>query len=333
MSVSNVLAEDLQSAQVGVYGLVNPFSFILLELGLVVIIALIAQIISTHYRFPIVIGELLFGVIVGNFLYWLDWSPFFYLIMHLGDAGELFKSVWNSDVSVAQTAERLFDVASLGDDHPKLELVRSLSGQAGPEFVVMIIALWIFSNFGVFLVLFKLGLETKLQYLMRAERTAFAISAVGASVPFLLGLLVGTMLLSEYSTPVHIFVAASLCTTSAAITAQLLSELEMYQRERRLILDAAYIDDVIGIFVLAILMGAALHGKAGIQDTLTLLTIGVIFFGAVVLLGKRCAQYMRDIPILTLAHSKLIFPVAIVFIMSWIAEMLELGIVAGAFAA
>ncbi len=333
LCLSNGLAAEDQPMQAGSYSMVNPFSFILLELGLVVIIALIAQVVSNHFRFPIVIGELLIGVIVGNLLYWLGWSPFFYLLMHLGDAGELFKSVWNSDLSVAQTAERLFDAANVSEDHPIAELVRSISGQAGPEFVVMVIALWIFSNFGVFLVLFKLGLETKLQDLIKAERTSFAISAVGAGVPFLLGLLVSWVLLSEYSSPVHIFVAASLCTTSAAITAQLFSELKAHDSESRVVLDAAYIDDVIGIFVLAILMGTALHERAGILDTLTLFTVGVLFFGAVIWLGKHCSRYMTEIPILTMANSKLIFPVAVIFIMSWIAEMLELGIVAGAFAA
>ena len=313
---------------------INPFSFILLELGLIVIVALIAHTLSRRYRLPVVLAELAIGIAIGNLLYWLDWSPLFFLIMHIGDAGEIFKIVWNSNVSVAEAAGRIFTPAELSEGQVGSELVRTLSRGESPELVLMGIALWLFSNLGVVLLLFKLGLETRIRELAKAEPIAFLVSLTGAATPFLLGLLVSTWLLSESSTSVHIFVAAALCTTSASISAQLFSNLNrQHSAEARLALDAAFIDDVIGVFLLAIITAVALENKTETSEILGLIISAILFLAAtallVVQLFKRLPPFERsDEP-----HIKLLTPVVIVFLISWFSDLAQLGAIAGAFIA
>jgi len=313
---------------------INPFSFILLELGLIVIVALIAHTLSRRYRLPVVLAELAIGIAIGNLLYWLDWSPLFFLIMHIGDAGELFKIVWNSNVSVAAAAGQIFTPAELGEGQVGGELVRALSRGESPELVLMGIALWLFSNLGVVLLLFKLGLETRIKELVKAEPIAFLVSLTGVTEPFLLELLVSSWLLSESSTSVHIFVAAALCTTSASISAQLFSNLNrQHSAEARLALDAAFIDDVIGVFLLAIITTVALENKTETSEILGLIISAVLFLAATALLVmqlfKRLPAFQRsDEP-----HVQLLIPVVIVFLISWLSDLAQLGAIAGAFIA
>lgn len=101
-------ASDLSPDLINQYASIDPFSFILLEFSLIIILALVGHILSSHYRLPKVLGERLIGIVAGTLLYWLDWSPVFYMLMHLGDSGEVFKSIWTSNLSVADTVDRLY---------------------------------------------------------------------------------------------------------------------------------------------------------------------------------------------------------------------------------
>lgn len=313
---------------------INPFSFILLELGLIVIIALVAHTLSQRYRLPVVLAELAIGIAIGNLLYWLNWSPLFFLIMHIGDAGELFKIVWNSNASVAEAAGQIFTPAELSEGHVGSELVRALSQGESPELVLMGIALWLFSNLGVVLLLFKLGLETRIKKLVKAEPIAFLVSLTGAAVPFLLGLMVSSWLLSESSTSAHIFVAAALCTTSASISAQLFSNLNrQHSAEARLALDVAFIDDVIGVFLLAVITAVALENKTGTSEILGLIISAVLFLAATALLVMQLFKRLPPFERSDEPQVKLLIPVAIVFLISWFSDLAQLGAIAGAFIA
>ncbi len=151
LTVSPADAAELSPNLIEQYSSINPFSFILLEFGLIIILALVGHILSRHYRLPNVLGELLIGIIAGNILYWLDWSPVFYMLMHMSAASEVFKSIWTSNLSVADTVNKLY---SLNQPETR-EFVNRLSevftSNKSPALILLGVALWIFSNFGVFL--------------------------------------------------------------------------------------------------------------------------------------------------------------------------------------
>lgn len=142
------------------------------------------------------------------------------------------------------------------------------------------------SELGAILLLFTVGLETKLIDLKKVGGTAFLVGVLGVVVPFALG--AGWAFYSGFPTAKAMFVAAAFVATSAGITAKVLQELGALDRkEARIILGAAVIDDVLAMLLLAVV--SALQTKVGV-DVLNLLKVlgGAIGFVAVVaLLGTR----------------------------------------------
>src|SRR5207247_8464836 len=62
---------------------------------------------------PAVLGELLIGVAIGNVGYWLG-SPLCVLLMHFDDVGKIVAMSWNSPLTVADAAAKVFPAAQLG---------------------------------------------------------------------------------------------------------------------------------------------------------------------------------------------------------------------------
>ncbi len=155
------------------------------------------------------------------------------------------------------------------------------------------------SELGAILLLFAVGLETKLVDLRRVGKTALRVGVLGVVAPFALG--AGWAYLSGFPTAKAMFVAAAFVATSAGITAKVLQELgALGRKEARIILGAAVIDDVLAMLLLAVV--SALQTKAGV-DVLNLLEIlgGAVGFVAVVaLLGTyvmRKSSGLLDAPL------------------------------------
>ncbi|RYG24107.1 cation:proton antiporter, partial [bacterium] len=79
------------------------------------------------------------------------------------------------------------------------------------------------SELGAILLLFAVGLETKLVDLRKVGKTAALVGVLGVVLPFVLG--AGWAYLSGFPTPKAMFVAAAFVATSAGITAKVLQEL------------------------------------------------------------------------------------------------------------
>ncbi len=142
------------------------------------------------------------------------------------------------------------------------------------------------SELGAILLLFAVGLETKLVDLRKVGRTAALVGVMGVVLPFALG--AGWAFLSGFETAKAMFVAAAFVATSAGITAKVLQELgALGRKEARIIMGAAVIDDVLAMLLLAVV--TALQTEAGV-DFMNLIKVlgGAIGFVAVVaLLGTK----------------------------------------------
>jgi Kef-type K+ transport system membrane component KefB len=109
----------------------------------------------------------------------------------------------------------------------------------------------VLSEIGVALLLFSVGLETRIDEMKRVGRSAFFVGVLGVIVPFLLGSLWAHG--SGFDWAKSLFVAAAFVATSAGITARVLQELGVIQREEsRVILGAAVIDDILAMLLLGI---------------------------------------------------------------------------------
>ena len=104
---------------------------------------------------------------------------------------------------------------------------------------------------GAVLLLFSVGLETRLADLKKVGKTAFSVGVLGLTFPFVLGALWAYS--SGYPTSKAMFIAAAFVATSAGITARVLSELGVLGRiEARIILGAAVIDDILAMLLLGV---------------------------------------------------------------------------------
>lgn len=128
----------------------------------------------------------------------------------------------------------------------------------------------VISELGVIVLLFFVGLETRVSDILRVGGRAGTVALLGVVLPFGLGyLLMGPVLgrpLME-----AIFVGTAMVATSVGITARVLRDLGVIaSRESRIILGAAVIDDIIGMVILAIVAGM------GATGSISWLSVGVI---------------------------------------------------------
>lgn len=315
--------------------LFDPFSFILLELGIIVMVALLAHTLADRFRFPAILAELCMGVAVGNVLYWLGWSDLFFMIMHLGDAGRLFWEVWNSGLSIVEAAGRVFSPDELAAHEIGGRLVETLTGPDAPVFVLMGVALWQFSNLGIVFLLFKVGLDSNLEDMLKVGSKAFLVAIIGIAATVLLSLAVGSLLFPNIATKTLLLIGAALASTSMPITSRVLQELNMqHSPEGSLVLGAAVLDDVLEMILLTIVLSAVLAGTPQPLQALKVVLFSVLFVGAVVYIGKQSKNWrLTERPLFQPRQTKLLAPVALAFILSWLASMVELSVILGAFTA
>ena len=142
---------------------------------------------------------------------------------------------------------------------------------------------------GAVLLLFSVGLETRLGELRKVGSAAMQVGTIGLLVPFFMAW--GWAEWAGHPIAVSMFIAAAFVATSAGITARVLSELGALQRvESRVILGAAVIDDILAMLLLGVVGSFAKPGGVSLLD------LGFSLFAAiafVVLVGVGGGKVMR----------------------------------------
>ncbi|MGC8834661.1 MAG: cation:proton antiporter [Armatimonadota bacterium] len=132
----------------------------------------------------------------------------------------------------------------------------SLIGFRGIDFVKTSAFIDTLAQVGVVLLLFDVGLESRLSEMRKVGLSSFLAATLGVIAPFLLGWGVAKLFLPQESEYVHIFIGAILCATSVGITARVFQDLKLVETpEAQIVLGAAVIDDVLGLIVLAVVQG------------------------------------------------------------------------------
>ncbi len=112
--------------------------------------------------------------------------------------------------------------------------------------------LLLLAQIGGYVLMFLAGVETDIDRMQEASVTAFIVALSGVIWPFFLGAGVGHLL--GLSWTVSLFIGGALTATSVSISARTLMDAgRMSSNEATVILGAAVIDDVMGLFVLAFL--------------------------------------------------------------------------------
>lgn len=283
----------------------NPVTPVLLAIVLILFLAKTGGDLFERLGMPAVLGELTVGIILGNFT--------------LLTGSEILEQYFNIQ----------YIPESLPDPHPDNPTQLFYNTAT----IVKILA-----GIGVILLLFEVGLESTVHEMLSVGLSSLLVAVLGVAAPMALGWLVGWWLIPDQGWEVHAFIGATLCATSVGITARVLKDLgRSRQREAQIILGAAVIDDVLGLVILAVISGV-ISQEAENFHFLGLLVIVVKAFGflaGAVLLGTliftrplfKAASFLRG-------HGMLVaVALVICFGFSWLAALVGLEPIVGAFAA
>jgi Kef-type K+ transport system membrane component KefB len=183
----------------------------------------------------------------------------------------------------------------------------------------------LFANMGILFLLFLSGLETKISTIKKMEKTSVLVAVFGIIVPLILGYLVG--LSFGFSVHVSLIVGVILVATSVGITVRVLMDLHLLDSDvGAVIIGSAVIDDVIGILLLAFVLGTHSPVLFGIEIVVfffVFLFIGMKFMGRVIDIGEK----------VHLPKALASISIAILMIYAFFAEQLGIAAITGAFIA
>ncbi|APZ93162.1 K(+)/H(+) antiporter YhaU [Fuerstiella marisgermanici] len=351
-------------------GHTDPVAEVLLAILIILFLAKISGDLFERAGMPAVLGELTVGIVLGNWALFtgshaLDFFkpvPTPYVIS--GEVIDTWKNpqhptqdeLWSAFETVTEESERKVgerievqasDVA--GPVGMVWQWYREQDGtdvwhlqnpHATPEHLNLTgTMLDMLARIGVVLLLFEVGLESRVKEMVRVGVSSLLVALLGVLAPMLLGFGVGYLLVSETSADwqVPAFLGATLCATSVGITARVLKDLGCSQdKESKIILGAAVIDDVLGLVVLAVVSGVIMEGaNFHVMALVKIVGLSVAFLAGALILGAlqfprmlfRAASFLRG-------HGLLVTTaLTICFLFSWGANKAGLATIIGAFAA
>lgn len=201
------------------------------------------------------------------------------------------------------------------------------------------ITIEILAEIGVIILLFEVGLESNLREMLSVGLTSFFVALIGVVAPFFLGWSVSALFFPEGSIFIHIFIGATLTATSVGITARVLKDIgKIRTRESKIILGAAVIDDIMGLVVLAVVVGIiSAHNTGGALSSLSILWIifkAFLFIFGSILIGTIVAPHLFKFASKLRTQAVLItFSLMFCFFFAFLADKVGLAPIVGAFAA
>jgi Kef-type K+ transport system membrane component KefB len=278
---------------------------VLLSLVVIYLASKVGGELSNKLGFPPVLGELVGGVVIGT-------SVLHLLVFPEGGT--------DSSSSLIMSF---------------LQITAGLTPEATPAvFAAQSEVISVLAELGVIILLFEIGLESNLKDLMEVGIQAFVVAVVGVAVPFAAGT-AGLMIIFGIGPIPAIFAGAALTATSIGITSRVLSEIgRLNSKEGQIILGAAVIDDILGIIVLAVVASLAKDGAVDVGNVIYLIASATGFIIGAVILGNVFNKSFVAIADVLKTRGGVVIPAFIfAFIMSYLADIINLEAILGAFAA
>ena len=304
----------------------SPVAPVLAAVVIILLLAKIAGDLFERVGMPAVLGELCVGIVLGN-IGLTGWHglDFFHAPEQFDVASELKDFEAELEASETDPAAHAKEVATL---RAKISAVNPYDTGA----IIKMLA-----GIGVVLLLFEVGLESNVRDMLSVGASSMIVAVLGVVAPMILGYGIGMWLLPERGWQVHAFLGATLCATSVGITARVLKDLgRSQQRESRIILGAAVIDDVLGLIVLAIVSGVIQQGANFEPISLVWIVLKAFgfLFGAIVLGTHLFTKPLFRAANVLNGHGLLVVTALVIcFGFGWLASMVGLDPIVGAFAA
>ncbi len=234
---------------------------------------------------------------------------------------------------------RFFDLAGpmFHEVGPYISEVASHAGDAVEPAIPF--ALYFVGQLGAVLLLFEAGLETDRKRFLKFIRPATAVALGGVIFPFGLGVLVtwwfgyANFNSIEDAIPA-LFVGAILTATSVGITARVLTDISRLDSiEGVIIMAAAVVDDVLGIVLVAIIVGIEAEGSVSGGSVALLIVKAVGFWLGLTLIGSLVANRISRMTMWFKSDgSTLVLAITLGFIAASVAEIyFGLAMIIGAF--
>lgn len=215
---------------------------------------------------------------------------------------------------------------------PTAGMIESFQGSAAANEALHLV-FEILAELGVVILLFMVGLETKLSDILRVGRRAGIVAIAGVVLPFVLGY----AFIAALGKPTieAIFIGTALVATSVGITARVLADLGHIRAvEARIILGAAVIDDILGMVILAVV------SALGSGSQLSLVGIGLIALQAiaftifVALAGRHAVKrWSAHLERLRIRNAPFVVAVLIMLGLATMSASIGLAAIIGAFLA
>lgn len=202
------------------------------------------------------------------------------------------------------------------------------------------------AELGVIFLLFSVGLETKVKDLTAVGRSAMLVAILGVLIPFAFGFIFIEFL---YDGNLYhaLFMGASMVATSVGITARVIKDMKvMDTKESKIIIGAAVIDDILGMLVLAIVVGMADSGSLDVKSIAMISISAVTFVLAIIAfcafvvpwIGKKMQQYhdrrfQRDPDYIPRKPNMLSIALIVCLFLAFAAQYIGLAAIIGAFLA
>jgi Kef-type K+ transport system membrane component KefB len=227
-----------------------------------------------------------------------------------------------------ELAERIKQPAVLGELVAGVIVGGSVLGLVRESDFINILA-----QIGAIVLLFEAGVTSEYESFMKVKLMAFVVACVGVACPFILGYYVAHF--SGLGVIESIFIGATLTATSVGITVRVFQDLgRIKSKEAQIVIGAAVVDDVIGLIILAVVVGIVTSGSLVFTDVLRITGLAVFFLAGAIILGNLAAPYL-----LKIVHSMrvrgvlFVFAFAFCLIMAFFAQRVGLAPIVGAFAA
>ncbi|HEY9445496.1 MAG TPA: cation:proton antiporter [Burkholderiales bacterium] len=193
------------------------------------------------------------------------------------------------------------------------------------------------AQLGAVILLFQLGLESNVQSMRKVGARAFAVATIGVAAPFVLGTyIVGPLLMPGLSSSAYLFLGAALTATSVGITGRVFRDMGCLSRpEAQIVLGAAVIDDVLGLVILSIVSSIAARGAISAGEVAWISAQAVGFLAAALALGQWIAPPLSRLfaRIDSSDGTKLAFALGLCLLFAYLAHVIGLAPIVGAFAA
>jgi Kef-type K+ transport system membrane component KefB len=191
------------------------------------------------------------------------------------------------------------------------------------------------ARFGVIILLFEIGLETNIRDMVRVGLSSLLVALSGIITPFILGYFTSLYFFPDAGFSVHLFVGATLCATSVGIKARVFKDLGKLQTtESSIVMGAAVFDDIIVLFILAIVTDIVVTGSVDPFPVIQTSIFSILFLVGAIFMGLKLAPLLGYYTThMNVEGWKLAMAIVFCLLLSYIANLIGLATIVGAFAA